>query len=340
MLKNLLLIASFLCIWTLNVQATLAFESSKLGIHILSVDEIEHAKELVSLNDQEDQWNYVTIPLVLADLQNKKEWQNFFDTCQRLKIIPLVRLATTYNSQLDMWEIPTRRNLVDQISFLSSLRWPTNQKYIIIFNEVNHAKEWGGEINPYEYARVLRFVANWAHTEQKNYVVLPAGLDLAAPSGTKTQDAFAYLTEMLKEDPEIFEVVDVWNSHSYPNPGFSSSPERYAQNSLRGYEFELNFLKQKTGRDFKVMITETGWRESPQLSRWLSSYYAYAFEHIWSDDRILAVTPFVLKGSPGPFSGFSFLDANNQPTNQFRALKSALEKVTKKYNQLKQQALL
>lgn len=310
------------------VHQSYAFESSKLGVHILHPSEVSKVKSVVSLENKSDSWNYVTIPFTLDDLNKKKEWRQFFADCAKQKIIPLVRLTTRYNSETKAWEVPTKKNIVDQITFLSSFEWPTPEKHIIVYNEVNHAKEWGGTIDPKEYADVLRFTADWAHTEQKHFVVLPAGLDLAAPNGFQTKEAFSYLNQMLLADPDIFEVVDVWNSHSYPNPGFSSSPTRYGQNSLRGYQYELRYLKQKTGREFQVMITETGWDQTPWLSKLLSSYYAYAMEHIWSDEQILAVTPFVLKGSPGPFQGFSFFDEYDNPTNQFFALQSGLEKVT------------
>lgn len=327
MFKTLGIFISFFVFLLAMSGQSFAFEPGKLGVHILSLDEATRAKEVVSFENQNDTWNYVTIPFTLGDLQKEKDWQKFFDTCAQLKLIPLVRLTTEFDSDANAWAIPNKRNIVDQISFLSELEWPTQDRHIIVFNEVNHAKEWGGTIDPKEYSKVLRFTADWAHTEQKNYVVLPAGFDLAAPNGIQTKEAFTYLSEMLQTDPEIFDVVDIWNSHSYPNPGFSSSPTRVGKNSLRGYQYEIAYLKQETGRDFKVMITETGWEDNKSIAKWLSSYYAYAFQHIWSDERVLAVTPFVLKGSPGPFEGFSLLDVNDQPTNQLYALQNGLEKV-------------
>ena len=45
-----------------------------------------------------------------------------------------------------------------------------------------------------------------------------------------------------------------------------------------------------------------------------------------SDPRIRAVTPFVLRGSPGAFTLFSFLDAGGKPTRQFDAFQKAMEK--------------
>jgi hypothetical protein len=301
-----------------------AQEGSVLGIHILHPDELEPAKQLVAADQEStDDWHYMTIPLSLDDIEKKGEWQKFFDQAKKEKVIPIVRLVTKFED--GAWKIPNRKEITDQVAFLSELEWPTEQKHLIVFNEVNHAPEWGGTLDPKSYAEVLSFTAQWARSEDLNYVVLPAAMDLAAPNGSTTMEAFNYLEQMLAAEPEVFNHIHVWNSHSYPNPGFSSSPTRTAKNSLRGYEHELAFVKEKTDRDLQVFITETGWVANNATIPWLESYYTYALQHIWSDDRIIAVTPFVLRGDPGPFAGFAFLDRNNQPTSQYLALQNALK---------------
>lgn len=317
LLASLVLLLSASPIW--------ATEGQVLGIHILHPYELQDATKLVKTEANKDQWHYVTIPLALDDLKNFDEWQSFFNEAKNQKLIPVVRLATRFEN--GSWKVPTRKEITDLVAFLSKLEWPTEQRYVIVFNEVNHAKEWGGQINPAQYGAVLRFTSDWLHTEQKNYVVLPAAMDLAAPNGSTTMEAFTYLNQMQLADGDIFKnTIDVWNSHSYPNPGFSSSPQRTAQNSLRGFEHELKYIHDTTGKEYKVMITETGWVSNGQTNRWLSSYYEYALQNIWSDTRVIGVTPFVLRGDPGPFSGFAFLDRNNKPTLQYTAFRQALEK--------------
>ncbi len=37
------------------------------------------------------------------------------------------------------------------------------------------------------------------------------------------------------------------------------------------------------------------------------------------------MTPFIMKGSPGPFASFSFFDASGNPTIQFFALQKAMK---------------
>lgn len=321
-LKLSLFISLFLLFTTTSLAS--AEQTSKLGIHILNTAELTPAEQLLKVEGT-DEWRYVTIPFTLADVQKSQDWQAFFDEAKSKKIIPLVRLSTRFED--GSWQVPNRRDTVLLITALSHLDWPTEEKHIIVFNEVNHAKEWGGTVDPAEYARTLEFVSNWARSENKNFVILPAAMDLAAPNGYETKEAFAYLNEMYSADDEIFNYVDAWNSHSYPNPGFSSAPQRTGKNSLRGFEHELSYLKQKTDKDFDVYITETGWEDNRSTSRWLSSYYNYAMQHIWSDPRVKAVTPFVLKGSPGPFAGFSFLSDDDKPTRQYLAFRNLIETI-------------
>jgi hypothetical protein len=321
-----LFISLFLILTSVNYAS--ADEVSKLGIHILNPGELQSAKVLLSVEGT-DQWQYVTIPFTLADVDKTQEWQTFFNDAKAKKIIPLVRLTTKFENEA--WTVPTRKESVLLITALSTLEWPTDQRHIIVFNEVNHAKEWGGTINPEEYAKTLEFVSNWARSENKNFVVLPAAMDLAAPNGSTTKEAFGYLDAMYQADSEIFSYVDSWNSHSYPNPGFSAAPQKTGKNSLRGFEHELTYLKEKTNKDFAVYITETGWEDTGKM---LTSYYSYAMKNIWSNPQVIAVTPFVLKGSPGPFAGFSFLSGEDKPTRQYLAFRSMIESAVKRQNLL------
>jgi hypothetical protein len=303
-----------------------AKEGSVLGVHILHPDELDKAKELVSPNAEDQTWNYVTIPFSLDDLEKKDQWQAFFDQAKNKRVIPLVRLVSRFEN--GSWQVPNRKQTTDQIKFLSKLEWPTDKKHIIVFNEVNHAPEWGGRIDPESYAKVLLFTAQWAHATDSNFVVLPAAMDLAAPNGSSTMEAFNYLDKMLAAEPDVFKHIDAWNSHSYPNPGFSSSPQRTTKNSLRGFEHELAYLKQKIGKDdYPVYITETGWVANGSTRPWLESYYTYAMQHVWSHPQVVAVTPFVLQGDPGPFSGFAFIDRNSKPTVHYTAFQNAIKKI-------------
>jgi hypothetical protein len=298
-----------------------SLNSQILGMHILHPDEINQFRQVY----KDEAWRFVTIPLTLDDLGKYKEWQKFFDQAYRLKIIPIVRLATRFDHSINAWQIPSRKEITDLARFLSNLNWHQNEKFVIVFNEVNHAAEWGGKIDPLLYGGILKFTSNWFRSEGRNYKILPAAMDLAANNSKETREAFSYLQSLYDFDNKIFDKIDYWNSHSYPNPEFSASPVRTGQNSIRGFTYELNWLKNKTGKDFDVFITETGWVASHLTNYYLDDYYLYALQHIWSDSRVKAVTPFLMKGSPGPFASFSFFDAENNPTVQLFSLQKAIK---------------
>ena len=295
-----------------------------MGMHILQPEEITKVRRIY----EDDLWRYVTIPLSIDDIRDWRRWQNFFHEAHQQKLIPIIRLATSYDRERDYWVIPTRKDIVALVSFLSSLNWHQEEKLIIVFNEVNHAKEWGGKIDPFAYTHVLKFTSNWLRSENLNFKILPAAMDLAAADAFPTMEAFNYLQTMYQIDPEIFNYIDYWNSHSYPNPGFSASPRNTGQNSIRGFNYELNYVRELTTRDFQVFITETGWTSHYLINFYLSDYYLYALENVWNDERILAVTPFVMKGDPGPFASFSFLDYEEKATIHTFALKRALKKLS------------
>lgn len=295
-----------------------------LGVHILNIDELSDAEKLLTSSNDED-WKYVTIPFTLADIGKRDEWQVFFTSCKAAKIKPILRLATTQSD--NGWKKPSYSDVIQLASALRVLDWPTDERIIIVFNEPNHIGECDGDVAPDEYADILEFSSRWFHTEQKSYIVLPAALDLAAPNSSSTMEAFAFWRHALAVNPDLFSFIDAWNSHSYPNPAFSSSPTLWTQNSIRGYRHELDFVKNNSQRDLKVYITETGWAQNWSTSWRLSDYYRYAAKYVWSDSRVVAVTPFLLKGSPGPFSNFSFLDENGNKTKNYEAYRQAIENV-------------
>ncbi len=296
-----------------------------LGMHVL------YPREMTAVADQfapyraADESLYVTIPFTLADMDRLGDWQAAFDVAREKNIIPLVRLATEYDPEHDYWRVPTRKDIVELTKALNRLDWPQEERHVILFNEPNHAKEWGGRLDPHEFARITDFALDWFGTENAHYALLPAALDLAAPDSRVTKEAFGYWREVLGSKPEILDKITAWNSHSYPNPGFASAPQRSGKNSLRGFESELAFLNRYTDRKLEVFITETGWDTSAVRSSKLPGYYQYALQSIWSDEQVKAVTPFVFAGSPGPFSGFSFRDEKGQPTGNWEAFRQALE---------------
>lgn len=295
------------------------------GVHALHPDEIKQISQEFAEHRSADDTLYVTLPFTLEDIGRLAQWQEAFELAEQQRIIPLVRITSEFDHEKNAWKVPDRRQMIGLVKALSALEWPQDQRHVILFNEPNHAAEWGGQVNPAEFAKTTGFLADWFHTEQKNYVVLPAAADLAAANTDKTWEAFRFWRGVAEADPTYFDRFDAWNSHSYPNPGFIGSPTAKGQNSLRGFEHELEFLKKYTGKQWQVYITETGWRETPQNRRQLTSYYQVASKTVWSHPQVVAVTPFVWRGAPGPFAEFSFLDAEAKPTAQWTAYTRVLQ---------------
>jgi len=310
---------------------------NKFGIHILEPADVDKAAELV--NSSGGDWGYITIVIRDDDL-NFAKWQGFMDQCREKHLIPLVRVATHLEEK--NWVKPKIEEATKWAEFLNALNWPIEDQYVILFNEPNQAKEWGGEVNPKEYARILSEFNLKFKIQNSKFKVLNAGLDLAAGNTKTTMDAFKFMQEMNWEVPGIFEQLDGWASHSYPNHGYLGKPWETGKTSIRGYDWELTVLKNnfKIAKDLPVFITETGWPKSQltansyQLSakkrttpryydeKTVANYFKQAYEDVWlKDSRVKAITPFLLNYNQDLFAEFSWLDLKGDPYLQYETVK-------------------
>ncbi len=295
------------------------------GAHVLRPEELQSvAVQTREVRGELKTPLYVTIPFSLEDIQQLDRWKSGFEVAQKENIIPLVRLVTRFDMESNAWAVPTQYEIVQFAKALNTLPWPQKERHVILFNEPNHSAEWGGQSNPEEFANISHFSAQWFNTENADYVVLPAAADLAAPNGPDTMEAFTFWKRALASEPDLLTHFDAWNSHSYPNPGFLASPQRTGQNSLRGFEHELAFLQEYSDKKWPVFITETGWKQTSGNVRLMSSYYRYADRNIWNHEQVVAVTPFLWQGAPGPFAQFSLQNEAQKFTYQGEALLSLI----------------
>ncbi|KKT31117.1 MAG: hypothetical protein UX04_C0006G0006 [Microgenomates group bacterium GW2011_GWF2_45_18] len=279
------------------------------GVHLFSPSEVQSAHEYIEHYAPDNQVSTVVVPFLASDLtsaEKKQSWVVFFESCKRLNILPIIRLATELDST--GWRVPTHRDIIESATFLASMEWPDeSRKYVIVFNEPNHANEWGGTLNPEQYAHLAVFASQWFRDEDVGFILMPAGLDLAAPNGTRTMEAFTFWDRALEAEPELFSLFGAWSSHSYPNPAFSGSAFDTKQNSIRGFAHERAYLEKKTGRVLPIFITETGWANTPKNLRTLRKNIEYAVNTVWDTDEIVSIAPFVLRGDPGPFAEFGLV---------------------------------
>ncbi len=284
--------------------------NNKYGIHIVDTTDIADLAPLV--NSTGGDWGYVTMVLSDSERDNGR-WQTIFNQMRRLHLVPIIRLATHVEGST--WVKPAKDRFYEIVNLLNNLNWPTENRYVILYNEPNHANEWGGQLNPEEYAEYLVTFAQELKRASPDYFVLPAGLDASAASDGAAMDEAEYLRRMVASKPEILTLIDGWTSHAYPNPGFSGSPYAAGRGTLTTYQWELSYLDSLgLTRQLPVFITETGWQHAegksyiPGLlsSDQVGANLQLAAGTVWSDPRVAAVTPFLFNYQDEPFDHFSF----------------------------------
>lgn len=311
-----LFIICYLILGTSKAEAVtnpLSVANNKVGIHLINPtnSEADEAADLV--NSSGGGWGYVTVT-IRSDDKDFDKWQNFFNELRKKHLIPLLRLATT--PQGDFWKTADSNQVGSWANFLDSLNWPTRNRYVIIYNEPNHAQEWGNNVDAKSYARILDQFITTLKNKNGDFFVLNAGLDSSAPQKLPAyEDEINFLAEMNQEVPGIFNKLDGWVSHSYPNPDYSGSPNASGRGSIRNYQWELSVLNGLgLTKDLPIFITETGWKHSEGLkvdnsypnSETVGQYLKQAFQEAWNDPKIVAVTPFLLDYQDSPFDHFSF----------------------------------
>lgn len=315
LISLLLLLTSyqFLVTPTFAITDPLSTPNNKFGIHIISPTPEEASSAADLVNSTNGDWGYVTI-LIERNDRNPQKWQEFFDLLRRKHLIPIVRIATSPDG--DNWKRPDQEEEEAWAEFLDSLAWPVQNRYVIIYNEPNHGREWGGTTDPADYAITLEATIDALKSTNEDFFVLNGGFDSSAPQKIPAyQDQVDFMQKMQNEVPGIFEKLDGWVSHSYPNPGFTGSPNASGRGTIRNYQWELNLL-QNLGvkKTFPVFITETGWKHAEGLSydrslptaQVTANYYKQAFLSTFSNQQIVAVTPFLLNYQDSAFDHFSF----------------------------------
>ena len=130
--------------------------------------------------------------------RNFTKWQKFMRDAKKYRVIPIIRIATTADpNNPAAWRKPTTKDISDFASFLNQLDWPTQNRYVIIFNEVNRGDEWGGAVNPAEYAQLLSYAVTVLKSKSQDYFVISAGMDNAAPQQVpESMNQYEYMKAM------------------------------------------------------------------------------------------------------------------------------------------------
>lgn len=302
------------------IEDPLTLDNNKFGVHILFPAELSKAAQLVNSNGGD--FGYVTIPIQGYD-KDLVKWQDFMDEAKKYHLIPIIRLATeNYYFNTTVWRKPSEDDILDFANFLNSLKWPVKNKYIVVFNEVNRGDEWGGIPDAKEYANILDFAVSAFKSKSDDFFVISAGLDNAAANvESNSINQYTFMNQMNESVPGIFDKIDGLGSHSYPNPAFSQVPWIITDKSVSSFIFERNLVNNLSDKKLPIFITETGWSNKKVSEDKIAFYFTYAFESIWSDKDIVAVTPFLLHAGGEPFSQFSLLNEDGGDNDISKALK-------------------
>jgi len=305
----------------------LDYPNNKFGIHLAipSFEDLEKAADLV--NSPGD-WGYVTLVMQENDLNHDK-WQGVFDQARKLHLIPIVRLATSLEN--GHWRAPQIEEAQKWIDFLNSLNWVIKNRYVVLFNETNRADEWGGRVDPKDFAEITYNFAKILKESNADFFVMMAGFDSAAPSQPpQYEDQAIFLKKALLTQKNLFDYLDGWTSHSYPKSRIS-----YGRNSISNYQWELNLLKSLgVTKNLPVFITETGWPHQEgkttdfnfpsqeDVARLTENY----FLKLGRDSKVIAVTSFILNYQDEPFDHYSW---QKPDSNEFYSQYETVQQMNK-----------
>ncbi len=300
-------------------------KNNKFGLYIYAENSkyVKIADELVNSNGGD--WGYVLLPYNIRD-RDESKWSRVFNDLHKKHLIPIVQL---YDVQIDTYKEDTTK----AARFLNSFVWPVKERYISVYNEPNDKRFWRDELNPGQYADVLDYTIGAFKQENTGFFMLNGALNASLPNNPAQgyMSAENFIRELNKQEPGIFEKLDGWASHSYPQPNFSGSPSATGWWSIRAYEEELKVLKEiGVKKDLPVFITETGWahaegdsyNNSYVSSQRAGEYMKEAYEKVWlPDSRVRAVTPFTIYYRP-PNDHFAWVDEDLKPYAQYDIIKN------------------
>lgn len=281
--------------------------NNKYGIHITDESDIKNAANLV--NSSGGDWGYVTF-VIREDERDTNRWQNFFNELRKEHLIPIVRIASKqgdgYWTKLNIDEID------GWVGFLNSLNWVTQNRYVVVGNEVNLGIEWGGKADPKEYADYLNIFSKKLKSSSNDYFIMASALDSQAKNTKSDIDEDKYLTMMIQHKADLYDSIDGLASHSYP---YKSVAKGSDAQTVKNFEWELNLLNfLGIKKELPVFITETGWKNGNGLTEEaeISDSMKDTNSEVWNNSKIVAITPFVLNYTSKPFVDYSWTAPNGR----------------------------
>ena len=259
------------------------------------------ASDLVNANGGD--WGYLTVVWTMQDREAPMAEYNlqlFLDRCFEFHVQPIVRVATKFEAKREptvpgqpvvkpnpqgaegTWMRPDWDEPQKWRDFFERGRWPTRHAWIIVGNEPNLGREWGGEVDATGYARYLDHFLD-VFADAPRFDVVSGALDISNTTALPVmQDALEFLDAMGEAVPGLFARLPAWASNPYSVPGQGPS----ARYTHRAYEAELD----RIGREMPVLITEAGHLQTGDEQE-IARFYAEAFRDWMADPKVVAATP-------------------------------------------------
>ncbi len=259
------------------------------------------ASDLVNANGGD--WGYITVVWTIEDREARNAEYNlqlFLDRCYEFHVQPIVRVATKFEAKKEptvpgqppvkpnpqgaegTWMRPDWDEPAKWRAFFETGRWPTRHAWIVVGNEPNLGREWGGAVDAGGFARYLAHFLD-VFKDAPRFDVVGGALDISNTTAMPVmQDALEFLDGMAEAVPGIFERLPAWASNPYRvlNRGPS------ARFTHRAYEIELDHI----GRELPVLITEAGHLDTGDEQE-IARFYAEAFRDWMADPKVIAATP-------------------------------------------------
>jgi hypothetical protein len=232
-------------------------------------------------------WGYVTILLTRQERDNELSamvLQQLLDRCFEARLLPIVRVATTFDVETGIWERPTDDEPTRWRALFEQVRWPNRLVWVIPANEANLGREWGGEVDVVSYARYVEQFMNVFEGADRLRVV-NGPMNLSNPHKLpEMQDAFDFLERQADLTPSYFERLPAWATNSYRVDGLGEG----ARFTHKGYETELEFV----GRDMPVIVAESGFLNHHDDEA-VARFFVQAYKEWQADRRVIAATPLI-----------------------------------------------
>jgi hypothetical protein len=259
------------------------------------------ASDLVNANGGD--WGYITVVWTIQDREERNAEYNlqmFLDRCFEFHLQPIIRLATKFEAKKletlpgekpvkpneqgaeGSWARPDWDEPAKWRAYFEAGNWPTRQAWIVVGNEPNLGREWGGEVDAAGYARYLAHFLD-VFQGASRFDVVAGALDISNTTAMPVmQDAFEFLDGMAAAVPGIFERLPAWASNPYKQLGRGRS----VRFTHRAYEAELDHI----GREMPVLITEAGHLDTGDDDE-IARFYQEAFTDWMADPKVIAATP-------------------------------------------------